>query len=313
MNNADKITSQKKYTEYYRNLKNKGNWQMHLPDAVSKESLLISPSYFSKQNLLYLESLVFYHVTPAGFMVKRENFNSYQIVYTLSGQGLLSYLGKDYQLSAGSCFLIDCKKPHYYYTCSKEPWVHHGIQFNGHQMSAIFQYLLKLDSIVVSLEESNIINQIHEQLKNAALSNLASADIIINQLLNDLISRILLCNQFTSDNQLSPKISAVCDYLNNNYRTIQSIDEIALNCFISKYHMCREFKRQTGKTIATFLKEVRIREAKLLLIQTDLPVANIAEKSGFDSINYFFYVFKNVEGMTPLQYRKQYQPTIDIM
>lgn len=296
-----------KYSEYYRTLKEKWNWQIQMPNATSETTILASSSSFAKQTFLYLESLVYYHVTPPGFIVKRDNFNSYQIVYTLSGQGFLSYLGKDYILSTGNYFILDCRKPHYYYTYSDEPWVHHGLQFNGHQMPSIFQYLLQLDSVVGLLPDTAAINQIHENLKKAATSGLASADIIINQLLNDLLCKILLCNQVTSRSQLSSKISEVCDYINSNYRLIRSIDDIAQNCFISKYYMCHEFKRQTGKTISTFLKEKRLYEARLLLIQTDFSVADIAEAAGFDSLNYFFSVFKENEGITPLQYRKQYK------
>ena len=86
MNGTEKTNIQDKYKEYYHNLSTKGNWQMQMSNATFRDSVLASPSYFARQNLLYLESVVFYHTTPPGFAVQRENFNSYQIVYTLSGR-----------------------------------------------------------------------------------------------------------------------------------------------------------------------------------------------------------------------------------
>ena len=88
----------------------------------------------------------------------------------------------------------------------------------------------------------------------------------------------------------------ICQYIDANYMKIDTIDEIAQNCFISKYHMCREFKRQTGKTIATYLTDKKLLEAKSLLLRSDLPVSIIARTVGFESENYFFFVFKKNGG-----------------
>ena len=115
-------------------------------------------------------------------------------------------MGKEYLLSAGSCFLIDCKKEHFYYTFGEETWIHHGMQFNGHQMPSIFDYLVQLNSIVTSLDDQDSINGLHERLAAAASSKLSSADIIINQLLFDIIGKILLQNSLLLKNSFLPRL-----------------------------------------------------------------------------------------------------------
>ena len=307
MEQEQKQVVSKEYSEHFLQLRAKGNWQMHMEGVTHLTSTLASPGVFARQNLLYLESIVLYHNTPAGFFVHRKNYNSYQIVFTLSGTGCLVYEGKEYRMTAGDCFLIDCRREHHYFTAGEEDWIHHGVQFNGHQMSAFFDYLVQLNAVVVALENTSKVNRIHEELASAASSKLASADIIINQLLTDLLGDIILCNQLTSDTQLSAKVAQICSFIDEHYAAIHSIDDIAENCFISKYYMCREFKRQTGKTVGSYLSERRMTAAKELLLHTDRNVSAIARDTGFEAENYFFFVFKKAEGLTPLQYRKQFK------
>ena len=105
----------------------------------------------------------------------------------------------------------------------------------------------------------------------------------------------------------SAKVAQICSFIDEHYAAIHSIDDIAENCFISKYYMCREFKRQTGKTVGSYLSERRMTAAKELLLHTDRNVSAIARDTGFEAENYFFFVFKKAEGLTPLQYRKQFK------
>lgn len=298
-------TADQRYAEHFRRLHEAGNWRMELRNTSVSDQVLASPSLFARQNLIYLESIVLNFVSPQGFSVHRKNYNSYQIVYTLSGHALLHTLDRQYTLFPGSCFLIDCKEDHHYYVEDPEVWLHHGIQFNGHIMPPIFEQLKKRDSIVIAMEDAETIQQIHQKLAAAAKSQLTSADITIHQLLTDLVSRFLLANQILSESQLSPKILRVCEYIDANFPTIRSIDEIAEKCYISKYHMCREFKRQTGKTVVTYLSEKRMQTAKLLLETNVMQVSQIAREVGFESENYFYSVFKKLVGCTPLQYAKQ--------
>ena len=95
MEQEQKQVVSKEYSEHFLQLRAKGNWQMHMEGVTHLTSTLASPGVFARQNLLYLESIVLYHNTPAGFFVHRKNYSSYQIVYTfrnrlpcLRGQGV---------------------------------------------------------------------------------------------------------------------------------------------------------------------------------------------------------------------------------
>ncbi len=64
-------------------------------------------------------------------------------------------------------------------------------------------------------------------------------------------------------------------------------------------------KRNSGLTVLQWIDRALVREAKVLLHHTQMPVSEIAEKLGFATPSFFIRFFRQQTGQTPLQYRKQ--------
>lgn len=64
------------------------------------------------------------------------------------------------------------------------------------------------------------------------------------------------------------------------------------------------FRKHTGETLSRYILKERVRQAKKLLMSTNLPIHEIALQIGFPNISYFSKQFKDLEGQTPLQFRK---------
>ena len=64
------------------------------------------------------------------------------------------------------------------------------------------------------------------------------------------------------------------------------------------------FKQATGKAPAEFVQEARMRRAQELLITTSVAVGEVAERCGFASPYYFSRAFRQAQGMTPTQFRR---------
>ncbi|MEK8127695.1 response regulator [Paenibacillus filicis] len=88
-----------------------------------------------------------------------------------------------------------------------------------------------------------------------------------------------------------------------NYTQDMSLSDIADEVFMSTNYICSVFKRETGMTINDYLTQVRMSEAKTLLLTTRKKVWEIAEGLGYENHNYFSTVFKKHTGMQPQQYR----------
>lgn len=83
-----------------------------------------------------------------------------------------------------------------------------------------------------------------------------------------------------------------------------SLDGIAEEMGLSATYIGRLFKKHTLNTILNTIIEVRMENARELLLTTDLAVGDIAERTGFSNSPYFYKAFKKINGVTPADFRK---------
>ena len=99
-------------------------------------------------------------------------------------------------------------------------------------------------------------------------------------------------------------VSTIVSYINKNYATIDTIDGIADHFFISKYHLCRIFKKAMKTTVIDYLNQIRVKNACQMLTFSQKSVGEISELCGYHSTAYFSSLFKQITGRTPSEYRK---------
>ena len=101
--------------------------------------------------------------------------------------------------------------------------------------------------------------------------------------------------------------------INKIVRFVQShlAEEISLSVLAEEFHFSAQyvsqlFKNEIGVNFLTYLTNIRMEKAKKLLLNTDLPIAEISEQSGYGDYRVFTKVFKKSEGVTPSQYRHDF-------
>ena len=93
-------------------------------------------------------------------------------------------------------------------------------------------------------------------------------------------------------------------YIRNSYDVQITLQNIADAAGISPKYLCTFFKEMTGKTPFEYLNVYRIERASRKLINTDMPVTQIAYTCGFNDLSYFIKTFKQIKGVTPKNFRK---------
>lgn len=106
--------------------------------------------------------------------------------------------------------------------------------------------------------------------------------------------------------QKNYNLSYLLDHLRMHFDKDISLAQAAQQVNVSPNHLCKIFKKVTGKTLTTYVHHLRINEGERLLVETDDTVEHIAEKVGFSSVTYFGRVFKKIKGMTPSKRRLQF-------
>ncbi|TBL81962.1 helix-turn-helix transcriptional regulator [Paenibacillus thalictri] len=97
-------------------------------------------------------------------------------------------------------------------------------------------------------------------------------------------------------------------YLRQHYQTDVTNGSVAEALHFHPNYIVRCMKEIYGCTPMEYLHEYRLEQAKLLLIKTEWPVAQIAEHVGFANAPYFSNCFRQYAGTSPMRFRKQYAP-----
>lgn len=120
-------------------------------------------------------------------------------------------------------------------------------------------------------------------------------------LLGTLLLKLSKCKAADSYNE---QISSFIEYINQNYASIQSLEQIADQFYISKYHLCRTFKAAMNLTVIDYLNNIKIKNACHHLESSSKSIFEISQLCGFNSPAYFSNMFKKITRLSPSEYRR---------
>ena len=124
---------------------------------------------------------------------------------------------------------------------------------------------------------------------------------LMNQAMNaDLL---LLCDEARQSSSNTDRMHQIAQYMELNYARPFVQADYARLFFINKDYMCRKFKDTFGVSMLTYLNQIRIEHAKVMLADPNLKIRDIAYAVGFEDEKYFARQFKKLTHKTPGDYR----------
>lgn len=103
--------------------------------------------------------------------------------------------------------------------------------------------------------------------------------------------------------QSNALIKSVCAYISEHYMEQMSIPTLAENVYLTPTYLCVLFKKHMGKTLNSYITDVRMEEAKRLLSQSNIHLQDICYQVGYLSPSYFSRLFRKQFGLSPSEYR----------
>jgi two-component system response regulator YesN len=97
----------------------------------------------------------------------------------------------------------------------------------------------------------------------------------------------------------------------NFHRPELQLKEVAAAAHVSPSHLAHLLRTHVGASYVKYMTLLRMEEGKRLLAETDLKVAVIAGRAGYDDPAYFYRVFRREVGVTPAQYRRRVRVSVD--
>lgn len=102
----------------------------------------------------------------------------------------------------------------------------------------------------------------------------------------------------------TPQMDEICKYLKDNVYGRLTLEDLTIKFHFSKSFLCEHFKKCTGLSPIAYYLDLKLTEAKRLLREDDLTINEIAERLGFESLEYFSRYFKKRVGRSPREFRK---------
>lgn len=247
-----------------------------------------------------------YFEANSRYFTRRDQKSALLYIYTLSGEGSLTWRNQTVALTPGTAVLIDCMEPHEYQTVSRKPWCFYWAHFTGSGVVGITPFLLeRLTPVSVNLPALvvDIFKELDELYDRTDRFVFAYRSSLIDRLMTHSIRCLESCErgQTAELDDLAPAKEYIQSHLSGEI----TIDELAASCNLSKYHFIRTFHKRTGFSPYRYVQIMRIDRAKQLLIFSNLSIAEIASEVGFGSQANFGKVFREITGTTPAAYRKE--------
>lgn len=263
----------------------------------------------AKTDLIYVQEVGDFY-SGRNYYTVREGLDSFLIKLTLSGGGVLEYEGKEYRLTAGQFFWIDCQKPQRYYTDPTQGrwrilWVH----FRGANARAYYEMFNNIGqrnpvgTLPAHCNGEELLQSLIARYDHS--DSTVDNDIAASAQLTQLLAYCIQAVSPQEDTRTVPVlVQQIRGYLLEHYAENIHLDTLSQQFSVSKYHLQRVFKKYIGQSPLEFLSGVRLTRAKELLRTTDLPVSEIAYKVGLENTSHFVSKFRAQEEITPHKYRK---------
>ena len=196
--------------------------------------------------------------------------------------------------------------------------------------SVFFFYMDRIDPDIIPVKEEKVIQRIYsrvlffEEKENLSISKKIRKIMDIMRdgeeffleeakgVLAALLVEIARLNRDSGEDKvaedagkLTNMITRVLDYVSYHYMEDIKVEDLANICHISETHFRRVFTSYMKVSPLEYINTVRVYTACELLETTEDPVADIAHKCGFTTNSTFNRNFKQLMGVTPLEWRKR--------
>lgn len=236
----------------------------------------------------------------------------YMVHYILSGRGIYQCRGRTFHLGEGEAFLI-CPGELIYYEADREtPWIYTWIGMQGIKIKGYLERTSLLESLVFRYDGDLRLRACHERLFEAEQKT-RSRDLLMNSILYEYL--FLLADKFpnkrpTGAEKRSNYVEEALNFMEGAFCDPITVQDIANHLSLNRSYLHRQFKAAMGVSVQDYLLDRRIRQACILLKNTDLPIQVVARSVSYQDALYFSKIFHQKKGVSPSQYRMRHQGSL---
>lgn len=236
--------------------------------------------------------------------------DTYEILYVIEGSGRFVVEGNEYQMRSGSLLFTRPYQYHFVNVEAQNPYERIVLHFNLDALPETVRPLFAglkegkngectffpagtvPGAVLSTLSRFDVATPLSEE-KKALFLPLLIAEVVV------LLSEVGAERETVYSDGLGAR---VIRYLNDHLEENISLDDIAKHFFVSKYYLCRAFKKHNGISIHGYVTHKRIMLAKLL-IESGESASGAAYRVGFGDYSAFYRAYIKILGVSPVSGR----------
>lgn len=239
------------------------------------------------------------------------DFPHRQLVMCKQGEGTIVIDEKEHIIKRSQCFYIppNCK-----YECihTDDCWKTYWIAFDGVQSDSLLKTLGLDSDKVFKLKDFSSAEETFLKIRNIINEGFYESGLISSSLLYGLLielnlqkNNVCTVKDETKEKNLAPAL----EYINEHFAQDIPLENLVSLLGFSAQYICRLFKENLNLRPFEYIARVRIKNAKKLILNSNLTVNEISEQVGYSDSSYFCAIFKRYEKISPAEFRQLYKKT----
>ena len=268
--------------------------------------------------------LAYYYKQWSNYTMAYHQHNSTEIMYLISGSCVVEVRDesggdKPFRLKRGELILLDAGVPHRLIVEDGSSCRMLNVEFGFTEYGGVAPSVGRLareeealaellqspfDSLVLTDQEEvfHVLKALVLELDQQGRKGSSMVHLLFSELLLRL-SRLRRESLPASGQPSQLYVRRAVEFLHQNYDRSIHVKEVAFSVNIHPGYLHRIFRAHTGLTLTDYLNRLRMEKARMLLGQSEIPVAEIADYVGISSRQYFHLLFKKYAGCTPIEFR----------
>ena len=236
-----------------------------------------------------------------------------ELFYVVDGKGEFNIQGQRFPVKANDFVIINPQVEHTELSSPDEPLEYIVLGIRGLSFSNLtpvsegghpFSFFNLRD------EQKDILSYLNAMVQEAT-SQQMSYELVCHNLLEILLIKILRHQHFDLEvgkqSKATKDISFIKHYLETYYHESIQLEDLASMTHLSRFYISHSFKKEIGMSPMEYLIDIRIKESKILLRTTNYSISQVADIVGFTTPTYFSKQFRKSTGISPTDYREQFQ------
>lgn len=281
-----------------------GEKLISLPENIWKKAIKKNPALGN----LYVTYIGYFPKAAYHYRERKNGCTDNILIYCLRGKGWYKIKDKLFEVQPNEYFILPATKEHMSYGADeKDPWTIYWVHFSSNDINTFNR---SFDIGLFDGPQPIAYNEKGLELWNSMYENLEMGYGKENLNRTNLCLYHFVSTFLYPDKNINEKKQDEKDLISNTILFMRSklaekltLEDLAMMNKLSASHFSLLFKKGTGMSPLDYFIHLKLQQACLLLLTSEIKVKRIAADLGYDDPYYFSRLFKKYIKISPLQYR----------